>query len=482
MDITQIKQKLAYAFKYLSYVFRNKIAKPIMHFFENKSPVDKIKGGASSIKDNDIYLYQSSKNHELFNPNLIKTISVLFIIILFSFIVLASITNIKEAAIASGDIEPLENIIELQHFDGGIVTKIHVNEGDTVKEGEILLTLDGIGAKEDLQRYITKNATLKLQQERIYSILHHIKPNFSKYTSDPHVIKEQQNIYQDMIEAAKSEKEVIQKQLSQQQYVLQAIKAKKEYYANEIKVGQQIMSMYQTLAVDGHTSKLKLLEEQRRVNALQREFNAATFEIKKIQEAVQEYQTRLQSYDANQENTLNQQHEKIVDEISENNEYIKKLKQKAGRLSLRSPVAGIVKAKNVTAVGESIYPNKTLFEIVPFSTPLIATLHISPNDIGHVKVGDLVRIKVSAYDYIKYGIVEGHLYQISASTFVDDKGLSYYRGRVKLEQNYIMVKSSKKYLMPGMLIKAEIVTGERTILEYLLKPIYRSMDSGLVER
>lgn len=429
-----------------------------------------------------IFLYQSPNNEELFNPTIIRTISIIFIVLLFAFIFLASITTINEAAVANGIIEPEDNIIQLQHFDGGVVTQIHTSEGDIVEQGQKLLTLDGIGANEDLQRYLMKNLSLELQQERVQSILMNREPDFEKIVKDQVIIKNQMRIYQDMLEAAKSEKAVIKTQIEQQEFLLQSIISKQKHFAKEIKIGQEVMAMYQKLAVNGHTSKVKLLEEKRRVSEMERQKSALAFEEKKLERTVDEYKSRLRSYDDNRENRLNQQLEKIAESIKENRELVKKLKKKATRLVLRSPVSGIVKSKRVHSIGEPIHPGNVLFEIVPLSTPLIATINISPNDIGHVRLGEMVRIKVSAFDYIKYGVIEGTLYQISAGTFVDNQDKSYYKGKVKLTRNYIPMNSGKKYLMPGMLITAEVITGDRTILEYLLKPIYRSFDGGLTER
>ncbi|QRN03596.1 HlyD family type I secretion periplasmic adaptor subunit [Legionella sp. MW5194] len=445
---------------------------------------DKNKAPLVLNKENDIFLYQTSKNHELFNPSLIKTMSLIFMVILLGFIAIASVTSIKEAAIAKGEIQPQKNIITLQHFDGGVVTKILVKEGEAVSEGQILLTLDGIGVKEDVARVESKNLMLKFQKERLKSALNGETPQFDQYTKDSQLIKEQMAIYQDMLKAANSEKTILTKQLNQQEIHLKTLRSNRQYRAKEIEIATKIRAMYKTLANEGHASKLKMLEEEQRILALNREFTAMGLEIEKLEKSVQEFRFKLNSYDANRKNTLNHQYEQIEEEINENNELIKKLKQKSNRRHLRAPVAGIINARYVNEVGESIYPNKKLFEIVPLNTPLIATLHISPNDIGHVKLGDPVWIKVSAYDYIKYGLIKGDLYHISAGTLNDDKESAepYYEGKVRLKQNYVVVKNEKKYLMPGMLIKAEIITGERTILEYLLKPIYRSMDSGLVER
>lgn len=458
----------------------------IIVFFNNlrsKTTIAAIKDKLSiNVKtNNEIYLYQSSRNYELFNPNLFKALSIIFIGLLFSFLVIASITHIKEAVIASGEIAPEDNIVVIRHFDGGLISKINVREGDVVTKGQVLLQIDGTGAKEDLNKVLELNIGLKLKEERLRSILNQEKPNFEQYTSDKNIIAEQLKIYNDMLSASAAEKTIIKNQIQQQEYALQLLTSKQEHYNHEINVASQIATMYSDLAKKNNTSKLQLLQVERDIITLTRDRDALIYDIKKAEQAIQEYKNRLLSFDATKRNTTNQEHEKLLDEIQQNDENIKKFAQKADRVEVRTPVSGITKAKFVNSIGETISPATNLFEIVPFDMPLIATIHISPNDIGTLKIGDVVRIKVSAFDYIKYGLITGSLYHLSGDTFKNDKNEPYYKGKVKLERNYFMLKDGKKYLMPGMLIKAEIETGDRTIMEYLLKPIYRSLDGGLVE-
>lgn len=482
MNLTPFIKNTINKIKSLSIYYYAKIKLDVKKIHSN-IPYQEIKDKFSlALKtNNNIFLYQSSKNYELFNPHLIKGLSVVFISILFAFLIIASVTHIKEAVIAQGEIQPEGSIVTLQHFDGGVVTKINVNEGEIVKKGDVLLEIDGIGAKEDLAKAISENLSLKLREERLRSVLNETKPNFEKYMKDDNLIEEQVKIYKEMLQAAATDKAVITNQIKQQEESLNALISKKDFYDHEVIVANAVLDMYKKLNQANNTSKLQLLQTERDLITLSRERNAVEYEIKKTEQALQEYKNRLLSYDATQKNTLNKEHEKIAEDIKESEETINKLNQKAKRVDFRAPVSGITKASYVHSVGESVYPGKNLFEIVPFEKPLIATLNITPADVGNLKLGETVRIKVSAFDYIKYGVITGTLYQISADTFQNDKNETYYKGKVRLNKNYFTTNGNKKYLMPGMLIKAEIETGDRTIMEYLLKPIYRSLEGGLVE-
>ena len=152
------------------------------------------------------------------------------------------------------------------------------------------------------------------------------------------------------------------------------------------------------------------------------------------------------------------------------------------RLEVKSPVYGLVKGLQVNTIGSIIEPGKTLMEIVPADKNLVIEAKISPKDIGHVQVGDMARIKVSSYDFARYGAVMGKLEFLSATTFLDANQQPYYRGRIALKQNFVGKNPEENKILPGMTVEANIITGKKTILSYLLKPIHLSLRQALTER
>lgn len=170
-----------------------------------------------------------------------------------------------------------------------------------------------------------------------------------------------------------------------------------------------------------------------------------------------------------------------LNQLEQQHEVVARLKGRVGRLAVKAPVSGIVKGLKINTVGEVVKPGEALMEFVPVDEDLIVAVHISPSDIGHIAVGQSVKVKVSSYDYGRFGAVEGTLTFITATTFTGNKGEKYYRGNIKLKRNYVGENQELK-LLPGMTVQAGIITGEKTILQYLLKPVQRALEDGLSER
>jgi HlyD family secretion protein/adhesin transport system membrane fusion protein len=152
------------------------------------------------------------------------------------------------------------------------------------------------------------------------------------------------------------------------------------------------------------------------------------------------------------------------------------------RLDVRSPVAGLVQDLRIHSVGEVLPAGGNVSRVVPVNDVLEAEVRIAPGDVGHVHVGQRVRIKISSFEYVRYGTLNGSIAKISPTTFTDENGKPYYKSNVKLERNYMGTIEGVNLIQPGMVVQADIVTGSRTLIEYLLKPIYLALQDSFHER
>ena len=159
---------------------------------------------------------------------------------------------------------------------------------------------------------------------------------------------------------------------------------------------------------------------------------------------------------------------------------IESLELKIGRSVMRAPVTGIVHRQNFFNQGEVVAPGQTIFDIIPESEEMVAEIKISPDDIGHIKTGQKVTLKFNTYDFSRYGGITETLDELSTATFLDKEGLPYYNARVTIHAQSL--KNKKLPILPGMTLSAEIKTGEKTIFEYLFKPIYYLKDRSMTER
>jgi len=173
---------------------------------------------------------------------------------------------------------------------------------------------------------------------------------------------------------------------------------------------------------------------------------------------------------------------RVALEIAETAEVARKLEDRAERTLLRAPTSGVLRGLAVHRPGTVLPPGGLIAEIMPHDAPLVADVRITPRDIGFIEVGQPVHVKVQAFDYARYGAVEGVVERVSAGTFLDEQRQPHYRVRIALKQQHVGRDPGKAQLVPGMTVQADITTGNKTVLQYLLKPIYSAMAASFHER
>ena len=429
------------------------------------------------------YLSQSVLMEEAAMPRVVRFTTLVICAAVIVFLIWASFAQVSEVATAKGEVVPHGYVRVVQHLEGGILSEIRIREGDLVQKRDILARLDGAGTYEDLQELKAKQLSLEMQAERLRAFVDDRPPAFdAAYEDQSRVIAEQQKIYDGMLAARDSEMRVIEAQIGQKREELTILEARADTVEQNIRLGREIRDMHKDLLTKGVSSRLAFLERQEELNRLQGELRELTAEANLSRQQISEFENRLTSLAANSRNDAYQQLDRLDSEIAQNHEALAKLRNRVDRLELRSPVEGLVKGIRVTTVGAVISPGQTLMEIVPINESLVAEIRISPNDIGHVKVGQPVHVKIGSYDFARYGSVDGVLEFVSATTFADEAGGTYYLGRVVLDQNYVGEVAGRNLVLPGMGVEADIVTGGKSILAYLLKPIHVSLSTAMTER
>lgn len=428
------------------------------------------------------YLPQSVKMEEAVNPHIVRLTMMLISVAILIFILWSSFTEVNEMARAEGEVVPQGFVQVVQHLDGGLVREILTGEGDLVEEGQILVRIDDGGARQDLAEAQALQNSLEMQSERLHAFVESRKPDFSTFGKDKEHIGKQQRIFSSMMKARTKERHVVEDQITQKHEILNTLKARQRTLRKNIKIAKELMEMSERFKAKGSVSKKDYLETKQTLNDLQGDMAAAQADIAGAQSTLAEYTNRLSSLDAKHQDEAYMQLDGIESEFKQNYEVISKLKSRAARLDIRAPVTGVVKGLQLNTIGGVAEPGRTLMEIVPVDKTLVVEARILPSDIGHVKIGQNVRIKVRSFDFSRYGALDGTLEFITATTFMDDQNKPYYRGRITLSQNFVGGLAGKNTILPGMTVEADIVTDKKTILAYLLKPIHLSLRSALSER
>lgn len=440
----------------------------------------------------------------LTSPN--RSRNLLYVITGFCFCVLiwAYFAALDEVTVGSGKVIPSSQIQVVQNLEGGILSKIFIKEGQKVTKGEELLRIDDTRFLADfrekeqevmqLQRRAvrlkaelasvkwSKNISPRLWKQQIKIIPQSFNISLAEQETFSDIYRTEVASFNANISNFKKQLNVMANQIQQKEQEVESLKSRVKHVQTSYQLGLEELNLTEPLANKGVISPVEFLKLKRQINelkqqmeeaelALPRSRTALTESISKRQTLVSEYQKETQELLTKVEAQLAQLTEKQVN-----------LKDKVNRTSITSPVTGTIKALNVNTEGGVIQPGMDLVEIVPIEDQLLIEAKVSPKDIAFLRPGLKAIVRFTAYDFAIYGGIEGKLENISADSFEDEKGVSYYLITVRTVDNYLGDKSKKLPIIAGMTASVDVMTGKKTVLEYLLKPILRAQQSALRER
>lgn len=449
---------------------------------QTRSPANENDTSTGARNDQLRLLSQSIRLEETGIPRIARYTTGLIVFSMAAFIGWAAVANINELARAPGEVTPVKYEQVLQHLEGGIVDEILVREGEVVERGQEIVRLHAADTDTNLERARQRKQSLAFQIERYKAYLDERELDVSGFNaSDRAEILEQTRIFTAMMQSREKERAVMEKQLAQQKQLRGSLVNQVASTRKNLELLEDLHNRRSKLHKDGYVSGVKVMETELRVNSLQGEEAVALRKIAQVDEAIAEFEHRILSLSATRRDEAFSKLEVLQNELSQNNELLKQLQERSERLIVRSPVKGIIKSVNVNTLGGVLQAGEAVASVIPFDDDLIAEVRIPPQYIGRIKPGQPVLVNVSAFDFARFGTVDGTLNHISAMTFKDDRGARYYKGRITLSRNHFGVEPTDNQILPGMTVTANVVTGEKTLLEYLLKPIHLAIESALSE-
>lgn len=399
------------------------------------------------------------------------------------FLLWASITPVKELARTEGQVLTAGYSQIVQHLEGGLVKTILVHEGDFVQKDQLLVELDGAGIEEDYREQEALVESLSLQSELLHALLEKKTPNFAGLGASEQAIAQQQHMYETMRDSRASERAVLDEQIAQKETAITRLSQALGTANSNLGVSRESSNIYNGLAGKGLVSRTTALKKQEELNSKKGDVNNIAQQLEEARRELSEFQRRREALASQQrDSTYNDLH-KVESDLAQARENLKKRNDRVSRLEVRAPVMGYVKGLKVNTIGAVIPAGQTLMEIVPVDEQLVVEARILPQQVGRVAVGQDVQVKVDSYDYVRYGSIPGKLESISAMTFTDEiRRQDYYKGRIRLERNYAGAQPGAHPVLPGMTVDADIVTGEKTVLGYLLKPIQVAVHNAMSEQ
>jgi membrane fusion protein, adhesin transport system len=404
--------------------------------------------------------------------------------LVLTLLVWANIAQIRELSVATGEIAPYGSVREIAHLEGGIVKAVFVEPGDIVDANEPLAELRPESAGGDYDRLSVRQENLALRAERLTAQVENRKPDFSEYQqSNPILLAEQLAIF----EASTTQHEAAMDALTAREASAssEVRKAEAEFKAQSelLEYAKEQLSIQDSLIEDGFTSRQAYLDAKASVSTAQASAAAATARLEQARRALSGAASELKSQEAEYLNRVAEERAQTVAELFELEEPIQSLKDRTERLIIRAPIAGVIKDITINGMGDVIAPGGLVAEITPVSDRLFAEVRVQPKDIGHIMIGQKTDISVTTYDPNRYGKLKGHIAHISAGSFTDQRtGQAYYTAYVELDRQEIGKGKLTRQLAPGMEVRAEIITQSRTLMQYMLKPVARSLDHAFSER
>jgi HlyD family secretion protein/adhesin transport system membrane fusion protein len=337
--------------------------------------------------------------------------------------------------------------------------------------------------QSDYEQVTIRLILLKLQIARLHSFLSGDLTEFNRISKKyPDISAAQHDILEGMLASQNREQGVLQQQLVQKQKQEDILQRELVTAQKGLKIAKISFETQKELYDERLVSETTYFAVLRDMNEQQGKVDTLQIRIHQARNAIHEYEWRLQSIDSDSRDKALQQIETLEREQAETVELAKKLQKQVERLAIRSPVDGVVKGLEFHTIGGVIAPGHKLMEIVPAGKEIFAEVKISPNDIGHIKPGMPVIIKVTSYDSSRYGHIDGKVTSLSATTFTSEKGQSYYKGVITLAKNYVGNIPGQNHVLPGMIINGDIITGQKSLLDYLLKPVHKALNSSFGER
>ena len=455
--------------------------------------IKKLYGVGDEEEDDLEFVYSSYANSNEESSRSSNIIFVIVTVVFTSLIFWAAFAEIDELARGNGKVIPTDKIQTVQSLDGGIISEIFIKEGQTVKYGDALMKIDTTRFKatldESKQEYLSLLAIIARLE--IESRIDVTKP-LPKIKYDKKILNDSSRydinetlLLENRFRELKSSVRVLENQASQKRQELKEIRSNINKLSESLGYITEQRKTIKKLVSRGIKSKYDLLNIEKEYTQTKGDLDTARLSISRSNYAINEAKNRISekvnTFKAEASNEL----QKTASLINKFEAILVGDEDKVAKTVITSPVNGIIKQLNVNTIGGVVQSGMELIEIVPLSDALVVEAKIDPKDIAFINPSQKAIIKITAYDFSIYGGLDGKIIEISADSIIDKEskeGKSYYRVLVKTNKNYLERNGIKLPIIPGMVASVDIVTGKKSILDFLLKPILKVKQNSLHER
>ncbi|MBA1201509.1 HlyD family type I secretion periplasmic adaptor subunit [Pseudomonas capeferrum] len=400
-------------------------------------------------------------------------------------IVWANFAEVDEVTRGDGKAIPSSKVQKIQNLEGGIVAEIFAKEGQIVEIGDPLLRLDDTRFASNVGETEADRLAMAMRVERLSAEVEDrplkIEEELRKVA--PSQAANEESLYQSRRQQLHDEVAGLQEQLVQRQQELREFSSKQGQYRNSLQLLRQEIAMSEPLVAQGAVSQVEILRLKRAEVENRGQLDSTSLAIPRAEAAIREVQSKIDETRGKFRSEALTQLNEARTELNKATATGKALGDRVTRTMVTSPVRGIVKQLLVNTIGGVIQPGSDIIEIVPLDDSLVIEAKIRPQDIAFLHPGQEATVKFSAYDYTVYGGLKAKLEQIGADTITDeDKKTTYYLIKLRTDRSHLGSDEKPLLIIPGMVATVDIMTGKKTIMSYLLKPIIKARTEALRER
>lgn len=403
------------------------------------------------------------------------------LIVLSVFTMWSAVATLDEITRGEGKVIPSRQLQILQSLDGGIVSDILVQEGQVVDEGQILLRIDPTRFESSVRESRTQFLALAAKVARLRALADGkpFVPPPEVVQEDPRTAEDERRLFENAKSNVEAQVSIARQQLLQRQQELAEMRAKRDQAAQAYDLTAQELAVTKPLINSGAVSEVELLRLERDTSRFRGERDMAGAQIARVQAAIAEASRKIEEVEFAFRNEVRRELSDALAKLNAVTEGGVGLADKVKHSSIRSPVKGTVKRLMINTVGGVVQPGRDVIEIVPLEDALILEAKVAPKDIAFLRPGQRALVKFTAYDFSVYGGLDATLDHVGADSITDDKGNTYFLVRVRTLRSQL---GKNLPIIPGMVAEVDIITGEKSILVYLLKPVLRAKQAALTER
>ncbi|MGD9833695.1 MAG: HlyD family type I secretion periplasmic adaptor subunit [Piscinibacter sp.] len=403
------------------------------------------------------------------------------VVVVLLLIVWAALAHVDEVTRGEARVIPSRQLQLVQSLDGGIVSEILVQEGQVVERDQLLLKIDETRATSGMRESAAQGFALRARQARLRALAEGVafQPPAAADGEERRIVDDERRLYENRQSELGTLLAINRQQLQQREQELSEMRARRAAAERSLELSQQELNKTRPLLASGAVSEVDILRLEREVSRARGDAEQASAQIARVQAAIGEAQRKIQETELTFRNEARKEMAEVVGRLNALNEGAVALADKVDKSQIKSPVRGRVQRLLANTVGGVVQPGKDIVEIVPLDDALVLEARIQPKDIAFIAPGQAATVKFSAYDFSIYGGMDAEVENISPDTVVDERGNAFYLVRVRTKSARF---NDQLPIIPGMTAEVDILTGNKSVLAYLLKPVLKAKAYALRER